>query len=191
MKLFNYNGLVIAEQGSIFKVFEILHIGDAVFSQIPSRSLVLLLCQNSIDSLFFYINCIERKVVPILIDAESHISLTENLIQRYNPDFIISPSLNTNIFLNYKFLNKYNSYNIYSCNQNISKYLDPSLSLLLSTSGSTGSPKLVRLSYSNLVSNASSICSYLNINKTDKAISSLPMNYSFGLSIIDFFAISR
>jgi long-chain acyl-CoA synthetase len=185
MKLFNYNGLIIEEQGSVFKVSEILHIGEAVFSKIPSRSLVLLLCQNSIDSLFFYINCIERKVVPILIDAESHHSLTENLIQRYKPDFIISPSSNSNSFLNYNFLIKFNSYNIFSCTQNFTKVLHPSLSLLLSTSGSTGSPKLVRLSYSNLFSNASSICNYLNINETDKAISSLPMNYSFGLSIIN------
>ena len=185
MKLFNYNGLVIEEHGSVYKVSEILHNGEDVFSNIPSRSLVLLLCQNSIDSLFFYINCIEKKVVPILIDAQSHHSLIENLIQRYNPDFIILPSSNANKFLNYDHLSKYNSYNILTISKNITKFLNPLLALLLSTSGSTGSPKLVRLSYSNLVTNAASICSYLNINDKDKAISSLPMNYSFGLSIIN------
>jgi acyl-CoA synthetase (AMP-forming)/AMP-acid ligase II len=185
IKLFNYNGSVIDDKGIVYKVSDILHYGDEVFLDIPSRSLVLLLCQNTIDSLFFYINCIERKVVPILIDTQADYSLTENIIERYNPDFIFAPSTISNNFSSYLCVNDFKSYNILKNNENIVKILDPMLSLLLSTSGTTGSPKLVRLSYSNLVSNASSICSYLNITDKDRAISSLPMNYSFGLSIIN------
>ena len=45
--------------------------------------------------------------------------------------------------------------------------------------------KLVRISYENLQSNAESISKYLNINQTDKPITSLPMHYSFGLSVIN------
>jgi len=185
IKLFNNNGSVIDENGILYKVRDILQYGDEVFFDIPSRSLVLLFCQNTVDSLFFYINCIERKVVPILIDAQSDYSLTENIIERYNPDFIIAPTTFSNNFSNYFCINNFKSYNIFKNNENIVKLLDPILSLLLSTSGTTGSPKLVRLSYSNLVSNASSICGYLNITDKDRAISSLPMNYSFGLSIIN------
>jgi acyl-CoA synthetase (AMP-forming)/AMP-acid ligase II len=185
MKLFNYNGLVIDEQGNAFKVNELLNYGEDIFAKITSGSLVMLLCENSIDSLFFYINCIERKVVPILIDSNSHPSLIENLINIYSPDFIFVPSSNSNNFINYDNFYNYKSYKIVTSCQNIPKNLNPLLALLLSTSGSTGSPKLVRLSYSNLVSNASSISKYLNIKDTDKAISSLPMNYSFGLSIIN------
>ncbi len=185
MKLFNYNAKVIDEHGFEYKVSEILRNGDAIFSNIPSGTLVLLLCQNNVDSLFFYINCIERKVVPILIDAESDYSLFENIIERYNPDVIFAPTLISNYFINYNSVINYNTYAIISNGQNFNAKLDPSLSLLLSTSGTTGSPKLVRLSYSNLVSNASSICIYLNLVESDRAISNLPMNYSFGLSIIN------
>ena len=59
------------------------------------------------------------------------------------------------------------------------------LGLLLSTSGTTGSPKLVRLSYKNLQSNAESIGQYLNITAKEKPITSLPMSYSYGLSVIN------
>ncbi len=59
------------------------------------------------------------------------------------------------------------------------------MALLLSTSGTTGSPKLVRLSYQNLVSNAFSISEYLSLDTSEIAISTLPMNYSFGLSILN------
>ncbi len=185
MKLFNYNATVIDEHGFEYKVSEILRNGDTIFSNIPSGTLVLLLCQNNLDSLFFYINCIERKVVPILIDAQSDYSLFENIIERYNPDVIFAPTLISSCFINYNSVINYNSYTIISVGRNFNSKLDPSLSLLLSTSGTTGSPKLVRLSYSNLVSNASSICIYLNLVESDRAISNLPMNYSFGLSIIN------
>jgi acyl-CoA synthetase (AMP-forming)/AMP-acid ligase II len=59
------------------------------------------------------------------------------------------------------------------------------LALLLTTSGSTGSPKLVRLSYANLLSNALSIAEYLSINENERPITTLPMHYSFGLSVIN------
>lgn len=62
--------------------------------------------------------------------------------------------------------------------------LHPDLALLLSTSGSTGSPKLVRLSHSNLVSNAKAIAAALSITPDDRAVTSLPLHYCFGLSVL-------
>ena len=59
------------------------------------------------------------------------------------------------------------------------------LALLLSTSGTTGSPKLVRLSYENVNSNAAAVAQYLGLKQSDRAITSLPMNYSYGLSVIN------
>jgi acyl-CoA synthetase (AMP-forming)/AMP-acid ligase II/peptidoglycan/LPS O-acetylase OafA/YrhL len=62
--------------------------------------------------------------------------------------------------------------------------LHPDLALLLSTSGSTGSPKLVRLSRANLLANARSIADYLHLGPEDRAITSLPLHYSYGLSVL-------
>ncbi|WP_020386247.1 AMP-binding protein [Kribbella catacumbae] len=62
--------------------------------------------------------------------------------------------------------------------------LHPDLAVLLSTSGSTGSPKLVRLSGTNLVSNADAIGAALSISPDDRAITSLPLHYCFGLSVL-------
>lgn len=62
--------------------------------------------------------------------------------------------------------------------------LHPDLALLLSTSGSTGSPKLVRLSHSNVLSNAEAIAAALSITPADRAITSLPLHYCFGLSVL-------
>src|SRR6202008_3149956 len=62
--------------------------------------------------------------------------------------------------------------------------LHPDLALLLSSSGSTGSPKLVRLSRCNLIANATAIADYLDIGQIDRAATTLPMSYCYGLSVI-------
>ena len=62
--------------------------------------------------------------------------------------------------------------------------LHPELGLLLSTSGSTGSPKLVRLSRQNVQANAESIAQALRIRPDDRAVTSLPLHYCYGLSVL-------
>ncbi|AXH96560.1 AMP-binding protein [Ornithinimicrobium avium] len=62
--------------------------------------------------------------------------------------------------------------------------LHPDLALLLSTSGSTGSPKLVRLSHENVLSNAAAIAQALSLTASDRGVTSLPLHYCFGLSVL-------
>ena len=61
----------------------------------------------------------------------------------------------------------------------------PDLAVCLTTSGSTGSPKLVRLMLRNIIANAESIAEYLHIDTNERPITMLPMYYSYGLSIIN------
>ena len=63
--------------------------------------------------------------------------------------------------------------------------LNENLAILLTTSGSTGSFKLVRQSYKNITSNTNSIIEYLKLDSTERSISTLPMHYTYGLSIIN------
>ncbi len=66
----------------------------------------------------------------------------------------------------------------------VRREVHPDLALLLSTSGSTGSPKLVRISRRNLLANAGAIVDYLGLSETDRAITSLPLHYCYGLSVL-------
>ena len=68
--------------------------------------------------------------------------------------------------------------------------IHPELTLLLSTSGSTGSPKFVKLSAKSLRANANSICQYLSLSENDRAIAHLPLSYSFGMSIVNSHLLS-
>lgn len=61
----------------------------------------------------------------------------------------------------------------------------PDLALLLPTSGSTGSPKMVRLSRSAVLANAASIAEALDLGPGEVAPTSLPLHYSYGLSVLN------
>jgi len=185
LSLFNPKGIIIEENGQSHPVKKILEDGDVFFSLIKSRSLVLLLCQNRYESVFFYINSIKRGVVPILIDAQSDVSQLSTLIFKYKPDYIFTPSTKESLFEDYLISDHLRNYSLLKSKNHSDIKLNPELALLLSTSGTTGSPKLVRLSYYNLISNAISISNYLSLDTLEVAISTLPINYSFGLSILN------
>lgn len=76
-------------------------------------------------------------------------------------------------------------YGLYASTFNNSSPIYDDLALLLTTSGSTGSPKFVRQSYENIRANTESIIEYLKINENERPITTLPMNYTYGLSIIN------
>ncbi|HYN66879.1 MAG TPA: AMP-binding protein, partial [Ornithinibacter sp.] len=62
--------------------------------------------------------------------------------------------------------------------------LHPELALLLSTSGSTGSPKLVRLSAEGVWANATDIAASLGLDASDRGVTTLPLHYCYGLSVL-------
>ncbi|MGW6493906.1 AMP-binding protein [Nonomuraea angiospora] len=61
----------------------------------------------------------------------------------------------------------------------------PDLAVLLATSGSTGNPKLVRLSRQAVLANATAIATALAIVPDEIAPTSLPLHYSYGLSVLN------
>ena len=86
---------------------------------------------------------------------------------------------------NWKQRLKMGEYVLYETHIEIDYVINDDLSLLLMTSGSTDRPEFVRLSHLNIYSNTKAICHYLNIRDNDKAITTLPMSYSYGISIIN------
>lgn len=183
--LFNSFGKIIEEDGSSHSIENLLNLGDNLFANIPSRSLALLFCQNQYESVFFYVNAIQRGIVPILVDSSVDITLLFKIIHEYQPEFVFTQISNREYFSNFSEICQFKNFRLWKNNKVREFNLHPNLCLLLSTSGTTGSPKLVRLSYENLISNATSIVKYLQLNSTEIAITSLPMNYSFGLSVIN------
>lgn len=157
-------------------------------SYFNKKSLVFVLCDDKIGNIIAYVSLIKTGNVPIMLNSELDIELFVNLYQTYKPQYMFVPSNRLSILIDTKYDNIYTTHNYcliktYFSNDDINLYED--LALLLTTSGSTGSPKFVRQSYKNIFSNADSIVSYLKLTSNEKPITTLPMNYTYALSIIN------
>ena len=144
-----------------------------------TKALAVIICRNTIGSALSYLCCLQNRIVPLLIDHDMDRELQQRLLSLYKPNYIFKPLAN-----GAEPLYTLNDYGMYP-GSTYAHDIYPELALLLTTSGSTGSPKLVRQSYTNIHSNAASIAQYLKITALDHPISSLPMHYTFGLSVIN------
>ncbi|MDF2511447.1 MAG: Long-chain-fatty-acid--CoA ligase [Herbinix sp.] len=151
----------------------------------PEHSLVFAFCNNSIGALCGYVSFLTNNVVPLLLKDDIEKELRENLIETYQPAFLYVPESIQEQFSELQCCIKLYGYCLLRTEYPISTELYLELALLLTTSGSTGSPKLVRQSYRNIQSNAEAIASYLELSETERPITTLPMNYTYGLSIIN------
>ena len=184
--MFNLNSILIGENGQNFLLKNRIEESDLfINSFLKKRELIFFLCNNTIDSISLYVSFINKGVVPILINSDLDESFIKDIIEKYNPSFIFTPLTNQNYNFKYADFLTYNSFSVLKARNFFEIELDSKLAILLSSSGSTGSPKLIRISYENLLENAISICNYLNLNSDEIAITNLPINYSYGLSIIN------
>ncbi|MFJ6313069.1 AMP-binding protein [Pseudarthrobacter oxydans] len=134
------------------------------------RRLVALAASNDVESVVAYLAALASGH-PLILLPEDKPAALESLVAAYDPDVVVR-SANGECVLDERRPGTLHT-------------LHPDLALLLSTSGSTGSPKLVRLSHANLQANAESIATYLQITRDDRAATTLPMSYCYGLSVIN------
>jgi long-chain acyl-CoA synthetase len=155
---------------------------EVIRGAIPGRRLVFCLCSNTPGSVAGYTAFLENRIVPLLLSKDLDQALLDQLIEAYRPSYLWAPQELRSGFQ--VVLNAY-GYVLLEVPFTPSPLLHDDLALLLTTSGSTGSPNLVRQSYRNLDANTASIIKYLDITEQERPITTLPMEYTYGLSIIN------
>ena len=127
----------------------------------PTRRLVLVEGAHTVDAIVAHLSALAGGHVVLL----SGDAAVDTLALAYRPDVVIGSDY-------------------VEVREGTAHDLHADLALLLSTSGSTGSPKLVRLSHDNVLSNATAIADYLALRPGDVAATTLPMHYCYGLSVL-------
>lgn len=152
-------------------------------NQIDHRTLIFILSQNSNASLMGYIASLSNRIVPLLISVATDRELYERFVSMYHPEYLWAPkSFAETTQFEICFENR--DYCLMRTDLTAPELHDD-LSLLLPTSGSTGSPKLVRHSYRNLEANAVNVGGIFNIDSTHRTMAALPIHYTMGRSVID------
>ena len=173
----------IDDKGGNATYGQLVETGCQLAGCLPPRSVVFCLCGNDVPSLTGYIGLHDNGHVPLLLDAAMNGELLERLLERYRPPFLFLPE-DRAAQLNLKKIWMYGGY-VLGRTGDAPYEVNPSLSLLLTTSGSTGSPKLVRHKYGNLEANARNVAKAFGWTAEERPICSLPMNYTMGLNVIN------
>jgi len=181
LKLLRYgNTPCLIGENSEITYQELDSICKGIQEDLPNqKQLILVKATTNIETIVGYLSFLRSNHALIMLDASIEQELIDTIIKEYQPNFIWEE-----LESDRRYINTYEGYGLRSENLKTLS-LEPELSLLLSTSGSTGSPKMVRLSKKNLYANCNSIIEYLNIDITHRAITNLPLHYSYGISILN------
>jgi len=134
--------------------------------QFPRKALVFLFASNDVESLVAYLAALQAAHSVAMLNPELDEALAARLISHFEPDFIVR-----------------GGEPVRAAGSN-RRDIHPDLSLLISTSGSTGSPKLVRLSWRNLESNARQIIQALRHTERDRTMITAPIFNGYGQSVV-------
>jgi acyl-coenzyme A synthetase/AMP-(fatty) acid ligase len=186
-ELDKYSGNIalVTEAGKKISYAELLCAANDISKFINERCLIFILGKNCVETIIGYVGIMQMGAIPLFISSIVHNDYVVELMTKYCPTYIFSPTENTEIVNNFRTVYVCGSYSLVKTNNRTDVSFHKNLALLLPTSGSTGSVKYVRQSYLNLYSNASEIGKYLEITASDRAITTMPISYSYGLSIIN------
>jgi acyl-coenzyme A synthetase/AMP-(fatty) acid ligase len=177
---------VITEDGEVITYAKLFQDINEATLELNGLQRLFIICQNDYIALVYYLAALQSKTVVLLLGIDTPIAQLNNLISRYQPCGILAyQSLlgyDNNEYRLYRTLSNY-QFLIRNNKTKVTQF--NALSLLLSTSGSTGCPKLVRLSLENLQSNSDAIIEYLAIDNSQIALAHLPFYYSYGLSVVN------
>lgn len=182
---FSSNVALLSDNGAELTYEELNSETKALANVIGRRCLVFSLCNNTIGSVVGYTAFMTNNIVPVLLNSHLDDELLTNLIDTYHPTYIWLPKTLEVKHVAFKNVYEKFDYVLMKTGYDTEYPLYKELGLLLTTSGSTGSPKFVRQTYTNVMTNAEQIAEYLKLDATERPVTTLPMNYTYGCSIIN------
>jgi len=156
-----------------------------LFRGVVGRDLILCLVTSDRSGMFAYINTVYGDAVPVFLSSTAPVSQLKKILQSYSPNYIWVQTSRKQDFDAYESVLEVADYSLLHRTAPEQKNIFEELALLATTSGSTGNPKFVRQTHRNVIENTKSIIHSIDLQKTDTAITSLPITYTFGMSIIN------
>ena len=168
------------DRGNKITFKELAEKAEEIGQYVRTRSLIFLLCDHHRETLEFIYEVLYLNIVPLLLPQDIARELLDPLLERYQPQYIYC-SKSHELGGRYGCAMEFQEHALFRTDASDCP-VHPDVALLLSTSGTTGSAKLVKISYDNLYDNAKYGCIHLDIQAGQKALSPLPFHYAYGIS---------
>lgn len=160
---------LVDPDGRRLTYLELAHEADRLASCLSCspRGLVMLDVGHGFATIAAYLGALRAGHVVLVVDGDN-LGLVQALRSTYQPNFESMGGAGEFV----------------ACDAPLARPMADDLALMLSTSGSSGSPKCVMLSYAGLKANALAIAQYLTLQASDRALLTLPLHYVYGLSVL-------
>lgn len=152
----------------------------AVFGS-AEKSFVFVLVRNDLATVTAILAAWARGHAVALLDAKAAPEVLQGLVEIYDPEFFVFEG---SAPLPVDELSTLHGVSVGRRGGRRAERPHPDLALLLSTSGTTGSAKFVRLSAEAILTNARQIAAALDIGPTDVGVGHLALHYSYGWSVL-------
>jgi acyl-CoA synthetase (AMP-forming)/AMP-acid ligase II/lysophospholipase L1-like esterase len=171
LEAFGVRPAVIAGDGSRWSYGELAQAADRAAAALQGPpGLVIVEAANTLACVVAYLACLRARF-PVLLAEPGSTARDPRIADAFHAAYVFCETEEGGWH--------------FVARSTIRVLVHPDLCVLLSTSGSTGSPKLVRLSRQNIESNAAAIADYLDIGSEDRALTALPLFYSYGMSVLN------
>ena len=154
-----------------------------VGQKVESRSIIFILCKNTVGAMVGYLGFIENEAVPLNLSSKIDDELFHNLLDIYMPAYLWVPDEDIERFA-YEVITVEYGYALLKTGNDIYPVNDK-LQFLMTTSGSTGSPKLVRYKKGNLEANAKNVAVAFGWSEKERPLCDLGMQYTMGMNVIN------
>ncbi len=181
LKRFQRNIAFYDEDDHFVTYGDIDAIAQDIITKIGKRNLILLLCANTISAIVYYIAFLQTDNVVLVVPGNGREDWIKKYMYSFQPDYLCAP---VGYIGDVHVVHQYTEYVILQNDKTVDFTMDTNLALLLASSGSTGECKFVRQSKNNIRENARAIVHYLGLSCHDRPILSLPVSYTYGLSVV-------
>ncbi|MBI2240467.1 MAG: AMP-binding protein [Magnetospirillum gryphiswaldense] len=178
---FSDNAALIGADGAVMTYARMLAAGDRLAAALHGRRvLAVVVCRNDPDCVAGYVGLMRAGAAVVLLHHSIKPDQLDAVVARFSPQVIYAPA---QLCVLGQLLDRLGGY-VLARLGDTGPALHDDLALLLTTSGTTGSRNFVRLSHGNIAANAASIAQYLGIGPHERPITTLPLSYSYGLSVV-------
>lgn len=174
---------LIDNEGNMVTYGELAELMHTVGSKAESRSVIFILCKNTVGSMLGYLGFIEHDSIPLNLNSKIDKDFLYSLIDTYKPSYLWIPEEDKNSF---RYKTVFSIYGYALLRTGYEQYdVNDKLQFLMTTSGSTGSPKLVRYKKGNLEANAKNVALAFGWTEEERPVCDLGMQYTMGLNVIN------
>ena len=153
LKKFKNKIALISQNEKKYTYEEVEKESKILSSKVDSNSTIVIIGSNTIECILGYIAFMKSDNLIILLDENFKIDYIKKIIKKYQPNYVFSPNKTLIKLKKYNTIFSGKDFSLIKTRYKTLKKKNKINYLLLSTSGTSQSPKFVRLSRKNIINN--------------------------------------